>query len=118
MGIFNFLGARKNNGISKLNLRPGEIIEVKALNEIMSTLDEKGVLEGLPFMPEMRKYCGKRFRVLKRVNKLIIEGLGTLRRIENVVILDGAICTGEFHGGCKKSCMLLWKEAWLKRTDP
>ncbi|MEM3697170.1 MAG: hypothetical protein QXQ94_06695 [Candidatus Bathyarchaeia archaeon] len=103
---------------SKLNLVPGEVVEVKTVDEIMSTLDEKGTLEGLPFMPEMYKYCGKRFKVFKRVNKLIIEGLGTLRKIENVVILEKAICSGEYHGGCKRSCMLLWKEAWLKRANP
>lgn len=101
-----------------LNLRPGELVEVKSVAEILSTLDPDGTLEGLLFIPEMHKYCGKRFRVLKRVNKLIVEGFGELRRIKNVVILDGALCTGEYHGECKKSCPLLWKEAWLRRIRP
>jgi hypothetical protein len=110
--------AKTSDKNSKLNLQPGEFVEVKAESEIMDTLDERSTLEGLLFAQEMRKYCGKKFRVLKRVNKLILEGLGTLRRIENVVILDGAVCSGEYHGGCKKSCLLLWKEAWLKKVDP
>lgn len=101
----------------KLNLKPGEFVEVKSEYEISSTLAHDGTLEGLMFMPEMRKYCGKRFRVLKRVDKVIIEGVGGLRRVKNVVILDGVICTGEHHGGCKKSCPLLWKEVWLKRAN-
>ena len=100
-----------------LRLLPGELVEVKDEREIMATLDEKGTLEGLLFAPEMRKYCGKRLRVLKRVNKLIVEGVGILQRIKDVVILEGAICTGEYHGGCQKSCPLLWKEAWLRRIE-
>src|SRR5215475_13657598 len=34
-------------------LRPGEMIEVRSLPEILATLDERGCLDGLPFMPEM-----------------------------------------------------------------
>jgi len=102
---------------TELNLHPGEIVEVKSVPKILATLDENGTLEGLPFIPEMRKYCGKRFKVLKRVNKIIVEGIGIIRRIRRTVILKDVVCTGEFHGGCQRSCLLLWKEAWLKRVD-
>lgn len=100
-----------------LNLCPGEIVEVHSEDEIFATLDENGTLEGLPFIPEMRKYCGKRYKVLKRVNKLIveIEGVG-MRRMKNTVILEGVTCDGKAHGGCRRTCLLLWKEAWLKRA--
>lgn len=102
----------------RLRLLPGETVEVKSGEEIAATLDGKGTLEGLLFAPEMRKYCGKKFKVLKRVNKLILEGEGVLRSINDVVILDGVFCSGKYHGGCQKSCPLLWKEAWLKRVKP
>ena len=36
-----------------LDLRVGEIVEVRSEAEILATLDENGELDGLPFMPEM-----------------------------------------------------------------
>jgi hypothetical protein len=114
--IKGFLG--KHQFVSKLNLRPGEIVEVKDENEIFLTLDEHGAYEGLAFTLEMRKYCGKRFKVLRRVNKLLVESIpGGLRSIKDAVILEGVVCSGEIHGGCGKACPLLWKEAWLKRVN-
>lgn len=102
---------RKNNFV--LNLRPGEIVDVRSESQILATLDENGTLEGLPFIPEMRKYCGRRFKVLKHINKVIVEG-ADIRRMKNTVILKGVTCDGEAHGGCKRTCLLFWKEAWLK----
>ncbi|MEM3566191.1 MAG: hypothetical protein QXK18_04900 [Candidatus Bathyarchaeia archaeon] len=110
-----FLGKSQNN--SKLHLRPREIVEVKAEDEIISTLDENGTYEGLAFTAEMRKYCGKRFKVFRRVNKLLVESIPSgLRHIKDAVILEGVFCGGEVHGGCGKACPLIWKEIWLKRV--
>lgn len=106
-------GVKQDNS---LNLKPGELVEVRSESEIAETLDEKGTLQGLPFMPEMRKYCNKRFRVLARVNKLIIEGGIGMRRLKNTVILDGVYCTGDDNEGCRRTCPVLWKESWLKRV--
>lgn len=55
-------------------LQPGEVVQVRSENEILATLDRTSALEGLPFNEEMRKYCGRRFKVLKNVHKIIIEG--------------------------------------------
>lgn len=94
--------------------KPGTPVLVRSLSEILSTLDENGSYEGLPFLPEMAKYCEKTFYVLRRVNKLIQEGVGPgMRRIKNVVLLEGTICDGEFHEKCKRMCFPLWKTAWL-----
>jgi hypothetical protein len=99
-----------------LNLQPSELVEVLSRKEIFATLDSSGRYQGLPFMPEMLDYCGKRFRVLKRVNKIIVEGVG-IRRMRNTVILGRVACDGKFHGGCRRTCLLLWKEIWLKRVQ-
>jgi hypothetical protein len=40
-----------------LNLRVGDVVEVRSRDEILRTLDERGTFESLPFMPEMLKYC-------------------------------------------------------------
>jgi len=100
-----------------LALRPGELVEIRSLDEILSTLDERGTLGGLPFMPEMAKLCGKRFSVLRRVDKIYDWVLHTgLRRLHDTVLLEELRCSGECHGGCQAGCHLLWKEAWLRRA--
>ncbi len=101
-----------------LGLRPGETVEVRGQDEILATLDERGELDSLPFMPEMLQFCGQRFTVAKRANKLCdtISWSG-IRRMEDAVHLAGARCDGGGHGGCQAGCFLYWKEAWLKRVD-
>ena len=53
----------------KLDLRPGDWVEVRSEQEILSTLDDGAALDGLVFMPEMLAFCGRRFRVYKRADK-------------------------------------------------
>ncbi len=98
-----------------MNLRPGEIVEVLHEREILATLDEEGTVEKLPFMRTMRAYCGKSFRVLRRADKMIVEGFG-VRCMRNTVILDKVRCDGDAQEGCQRACMILWKEMWLKRA--
>ncbi|MGC8811393.1 MAG: hypothetical protein ACP5Q3_14195 [bacterium] len=94
-------------------LLPGTIVRIKSLPEIMSTLDKFGKLEGLPFMPEMAKYCGKIFLVSRRLERTCEESERGMRRIKNVVFLDNLRCDGSAHGGCQKRCFIFWKEDWL-----
>jgi hypothetical protein len=99
-----------------LNLRVGEIVEVRSEAEILATLDENGELDGLPFMPEMLAWCGRRLRVEKLALKLCdtIEWTG-MYRIRDAVHLEMSRCDGQAHGGCQAGCSIYWKEAWLKR---
>jgi hypothetical protein len=100
-----------------LNLRVGELVQVKPAEEIVATLDERGEFESLPFMPEMRRFCGKRFRVYRRADKACDTiDWSTLRRMENAVHLAQLRCDGSAHGGCQAGCLLFWKEAWLERV--
>ncbi len=102
-----------------LNLRVGETVEVLGEAEIMATLDERGELDELPFMPEMLAFCGRRLTVHKVAHKLCdtISSSG-MRRMERAVHLTGARCDGQAHGGCQTACQFYWKESWLKRVDP
>ena len=102
---------------SVLNLSAGEVVEVLSKEEISASLDESCRLEHLPFTPEMWRFCGKRFRILSRPERIFVEGIGT-RKISHTVILEKVACDGSHHRGCARTCQLLWKEAWLKRVDP
>jgi len=85
-----------------LNLRSGELVQVRSLNQILATLDANQCLDGLPFMPEMLQYCGRQFRVYKSAHKTCdtIETF-VIRRMSNAVHLDGLRSDGEAHGGCQ-----------------
>jgi len=100
-----------------LDLKVGDRVEVRQPAEILSTLDEKGTLEGLPFMPEMLRYSGQQYWVYKRAHKACDTiGWSGLRKMENAVHLELLRCDGQGHGGCQAGCLLFWKEAWLKRV--
>jgi len=102
-----------------LRLRAGEWVEVRTLEDIVGTLDEHGCLDGLPFMPEMVQYCGKRFRVFKSAHKTCDTiNHYEIRRMSDAVHLEGLRCDGGSHGGCQAGCLLFWKDAWLKRSHP
>lgn len=102
-----------------LGLRVGDLVEVRSVEEILATLDDRGELENLPFMPEMVRFCGQRMTVHKVAHKLCdtISRSG-IRKMENSVHLAGARCDGSAHGGCQTACSMYWKEAWLKRVEP
>jgi len=95
-------------------LSVGDWVEVRSKDEILNTLDSQGQLEGMPFMPEMFAFCGKRFQVYKRAHKTcdtVLTGRG--RRVPRAVHLDTR-CDGTAHDGCQAGCLIFWKEAWLK----
>jgi hypothetical protein len=102
-----------------LSLMPGDWVEVRAASEILATLDEHGCVEGLPFMPEMLVFCGRRFRVYRRADKTCLPypGPWQLRRMTDTVHLALLRCSGEAHGGCQNGCLLFWKEIWLTRVE-
>jgi hypothetical protein len=100
-----------------LGLQRGEDAEILSLAEIRATLDPQGALDGLPFMPEMERHAGKRVQVYRRADRLCVEGAPTLRRLRDTVFLGDLRCDGSAHGGCQRSCLMLWKEAWLRRSS-
>jgi len=102
---------------ARLDLRAGELVEVRCEDEILATLDDNGELDALPFMPEMLQHCGKRFTVYKVANKLCDTMTRTgMRRMRDAVHLTGVRCDGQAHGGCQTACLVYWKEAWLRRV--
>ena len=98
------------------NYRVGDWVQVRTAEEILLTLDENGSVGGLPFMPEMLQYCGRKYRVSKSAHKTC-DAVGAIRRMESAVHLEDQRCTGEGHGGCQAGCLLIWKHEWLRRVD-
>jgi hypothetical protein len=100
----------------KGTFRVGDWVEIRSREEILQTLDENGELDGMLFMPEMFQFCGRRYQVHKRAHKSCDYTTPypfRSRSIEKAVFLDTR-CDGSAHGGCQASCLIFWKEAWLK----
>ncbi len=94
----------------------GQVVEIRSLPEILATLDANATLDGLPFMPEMARLCGRRFRVSRRADKTCVEGRG-MRLMGATVFLEDLRCDGSAHDGCQRNCLIFWKEAWLKSVN-
>src|SRR5216117_2846919 len=88
----------------------GEWIEVRSKEEILATLDKQGCLDGMPFMPQMFEFCGRRLRVAASAHKTCdtIKKTGG-RRVEDAVHLDGIRCDGAAFDGCGAACLIFWK---------
>jgi hypothetical protein len=96
--------------------RTGDIVEVRSKEEILATLDEQGCVDGLPFMPEMLRFCGQRVQVRAVAHKTCEVALQTAkgRRLQATVHLGDLRCDGSAHGGCQAECTLFWRDVWLK----
>ena len=107
-------------------MRKGDKVELRSPSEILKTLDGRGSLDGVPFMPEMLGFFGKTFTVDAQVERACdTVNYSGVRRLRNTVLLDDLRCDGSGHAGCQAQCRLYWKEAWLRpasaggnRNDP
>jgi len=102
------------------SFKPGEIIRIRSKDQILKTLDKNNKLEGCVFMTEMWQYCGSQQKVLKNVDFFFDECQFRMRKIRNIVLLEGLHCSGKIPGfkqKCDRFCYFFWKEAWLKKIE-
>ena len=118
---FRFLqGEQNQTPAGALNLRPGEWVQVRTKEEIRETLDANGMNRGLRYTLDMLPYCGKSYRVLSRLEKMIHEPTRRLVELKDTVILDDSVCRGchIIKGGCPRENYNFWREIWLRRNPP
>lgn len=95
----------------------GDAVKVRSFDEIAATLDVSGCINGIPFMPEMRRFCGSTARVLRSVDKIYdYDRTRDMRDLKRCVILTGMHCDGAMHGQCEAACFTLWNVAWLEHA--
>jgi hypothetical protein len=112
------IGTLSSTPRQTLDLQPGELVEVKSRREILATLDPAGRNRGLSFDAEMLPYCGRRFRVLRRVERIIDEKTGRMREMpRDCIILAGVTCQAIYHRFCPRAIYPYWREIWLKRVE-
>jgi hypothetical protein len=104
-----------------LDLQPGEWVEVKSSPEILSTITSSGFNRGMRYDMEMAKYSGGRYRVQKRVTRLLHEETGKLMEMKSACIqLEDVYCRAEctpMRLGCPRASNTYWREIWLRRVD-
>ena len=101
-----------------LNLRPGDRVRVKSMEEIAQTLDRGNRNRGLSFDSEFLPYCGREFVVRRRVEGIIDEPSGRMIELHSdCLILDGVVCGARYHRFCPRQIHPYWREIWLTRVD-
>jgi len=96
---------------------PGDLVQVRSKKDILETLTNRGHNFGLAFSAEMLMLCGKRYRVVNNVKKMIDEHTGKMRFTKrNCLTLDSATCKGAFKC-CSRANYHFWRDEWLERLD-
>jgi hypothetical protein len=93
------------------------LVELKSKEEILWTLDRSNHNRGLRFDAEMLRYWGKQARVLRRVSRIVDEKTGRMLRIaDDCVLLEGVVCSADYHQFCPRSIYPYWREIWRRRV--
>jgi hypothetical protein len=111
-------GTLKRTPAGNLSLQPGEWVTIRPASEIVTTLDNKGRNRGLSCDYGMSNHSGEKLRVRHRLDRMISEPTGEMRRVEATVVLEGLNCTcANVVGGCPRQDFIYWREIWLKRLN-
>jgi len=112
-------GQQRKTPQETLDLRPGELVRVKPIEAIIETLDATNRNRGMTFDAEMKRYCGRQARVLRRVERIIDEKTGRMLHLQNpCIILEDVSCTSDYHRICPRGVYAYWREIWLERVEP
>jgi hypothetical protein len=105
----------------RVDVGPGDLVQVKTPDEIAATLGADGHNRGLSFDREMLPYCGRTFRVRDRVRRIIDDKTGRMLNIpKDCLILEGVVCSGERSVGrwfCPRQIYPFWRDSWVRRVE-
>ena len=97
----------------------GQHAHVRHIEAIMCGLHMFGRRDGLNYMPEMKAYAGRRFRVVHALPP-VYELDRTVPTRAPIYVLEGVHCSGAALGPkdtCDRACALLWHQDWLVFDD-
>ena len=112
-------GTLDKTPVEVIGLKPGDLVQIKSLPEIVATLNRQGRNRGLHFSADQRPFCGQQFRVRNRADNFIAEGTGEMKHFQNTVMLEDVLCDSACFafGGCYRSDLLYWREIWLRKIE-
>lgn len=104
-----------------LGLEDGDWVEVKPLDDIRRTTTERNLNRGMRFDPEMARFCGQRFKVDRRVDRLIDERTGRMLQMKSpCIVLEGVVCSADYSHDrlfCPRAIPPYFREIWLRRVS-
>lgn len=112
--------SKGSKNFNSLCLNQGDIVRIRSKEEIIQTLGGNNKLNGCLFMNEMQRYCGGKYKVLKRIEYFFNEAKSRMVRTRNLVLLQGLHCSGKipyFKHRCDRYCLFFWNEAWLEKIE-
>ena len=105
----------KKTPATPLDLRPGEVVRVRGMLEILRTLDRRGCNRGMEFKAEMFQFCGRKYQVISNMQRRIDERSGELKGFKSpCIVLQSVYCDGQ-RSFCRRSNYHYWREIWLSR---
>ena len=114
--VFRFTSNTQTTPIvEKQAILAGDLVKIRPKEEIMGSLTKYGKHLGLAFRAEMLTFCGKRYRVLKRVEHMIDEETGKMKILKNnCLVLDSVVCRGNCTL-CPRANFHFWRDEWLEK---
>ena len=99
-------------------IRPGDLVRVCSVREIQQTLDKSRKTNGCTFQSEMYGYCGKEFKVYKKVQYIYNETKRKMVKCRGVYLLEGTFCSGKtaYLKNCDRNCFFFWQKSWLRKV--
>jgi hypothetical protein len=115
-----------------LDLKPGDVVDVKTRAALTASLDHDRGNRGLRVCSEMTRLCGGRAEVRTRVDRMIDENTGEMRELRDTVSLrnmrrrnwrgklvavdDSQCFCAKETGECPRGELMYWREIWLERS--
>ncbi|MGC2389476.1 MAG: hypothetical protein WA621_08770 [Candidatus Acidiferrum sp.] len=114
-------GELKKTPTEDLNLQPGELVQIRSYEEILATLDGRNKNRGLYFDSEMVPFCGGKYRVIDRVERIVNEKTGVMSTLPGAcIMMEGVICRSWYSDrriACPRSIYSYWREIWVRRVE-
>lgn len=101
-------------------IKENDIVIIRSKNEISGIINEWRKHKGCAFMDQMYDYCGKSYKVLKRVDHFYDEAKKKFVKCKDIVILDSVTCNGKrtlIKEKCDRNCFLFWHKDWIKKIE-
>lgn len=105
--------------LSNNEINPGDIVRVRSVAYIKSTLDRFNKTNGCTFQKGMYNHCEKEFRVFKRVDFFYDEAKQKMCKCKNIFLLEGSCCDGTtaYLRPCSRNCFFFWHRNWLEKIQ-
>jgi hypothetical protein len=71
----------------------------------------------MEFSREMLQHCGKEYRVLRRVDRIIRDHSAKMVRMNDTVLLEGLVYKDFVRLAAPRAEYMYWRECWLERVE-